>query len=257
MPGMSLYQKNLVFLESAFPAFAGLARQTTDTVTSPVLDGGGLAVDIDLGAGRLYNRPAREFAREQVASWHARPDRVVVNRPDPETLVDLATQSMCETLSRQAGETLLPVPPADETGLLVVIGVGLGEHIRELVNAVSPRHLVLIEPISEFALHSLHALDWASLVGDCKSRGTTVDLIVDPDPRTIQNALEGLIPVETRFVHRFGVANTLRWLRERRPGGRDPLPGLDDRALDSVWRDTLAREGTADTIYMTFEKPAN
>jgi len=67
----------------------------------------------------------------------------------------------------------------------------------------------------------------------------------------------GLIPVETRFVHRFGVANTLRWLRERRPGGRDPLPGLDDPALDSVWRDTLAREGTADTIYMTFEKPAN
>ena len=67
----------------------------------------------------------------------------------------------------------------------------------------------------------------------------------------------GLVPVETRFVHRFGVANTLRWLRERRPGGRDPLPGLDDRALDSVWRDTLAREGTADTIYMTFEKPAN
>lgn len=65
----------------------------------------------------------------------------------------------------------------------------------------------------------------------------------------------GLVPVETRYVHRFGVANTLRWLRERSPGGRDPLPGLDDPALDSVWRDTLAREGTADTIYMTFEKP--
>lgn len=65
----------------------------------------------------------------------------------------------------------------------------------------------------------------------------------------------GLVPAETRFVHRFGVANTLRWLRDRRPGGRDPLPGLDDPALDSVWRDTLAREGTADTLYMTFEKP--
>ena len=66
----------------------------------------------------------------------------------------------------------------------------------------------------------------------------------------------GLDPVETRYVHRFGVANTLRWLRDRVPGGRDPLPGLDDHALDSIWRDSLAREGTADTIYMTFEKPA-
>lgn len=65
----------------------------------------------------------------------------------------------------------------------------------------------------------------------------------------------GLVPTETRFVHRFGIANTLRWLRDRKPGGRNPLPGLDDAALDSVWHDTLAREGAADTIYMTFEKP--
>jgi len=190
---MSLYQKNLVFLESALPALAGLARRTTDTLTSPVLDGDGLAVDIDLGAGRLYNRPARDFAREQVASWCARPDRVVVNRPDPASLADEATQTLCEALSRQAGETLLPVPPADQTGLLVVIGVGLGEHIRELLTTVSPRHLVLVEPISEFALHSLHALDWASLVADCKSRGTTIDLIVESDPRAVQGDLEALV----------------------------------------------------------------
>lgn len=65
----------------------------------------------------------------------------------------------------------------------------------------------------------------------------------------------GLVPVETRWLHRFGIANTLRWLRDRTPGGQNPLPGLDDPALDSVWRDTLAREGTADTIFMTFEKP--
>lgn len=65
----------------------------------------------------------------------------------------------------------------------------------------------------------------------------------------------GLIPTQTRYVHRLGIANTLRWLRDCKPGGRNPLPGLDDAALDSVWRDTLAREGTADTIYMTFEKP--
>lgn len=67
----------------------------------------------------------------------------------------------------------------------------------------------------------------------------------------------GLVPVETRWVHRFGIANTLRWLRDRKPGGRDPLPGLDDPALESVWQATLEREGSADTIFMTFEKPAS
>lgn len=67
----------------------------------------------------------------------------------------------------------------------------------------------------------------------------------------------GLRPVETRWVHRFGIANTLRWLRDRTPGGRDPLPGLDDPALEAVWKSTLEREGTADTIFMTFEKPSS
>ena len=193
MTGMSPYQKNVVFLETALPALAALARETTDTLTSPVLDEDGLAVDIDLGSGRLYNQPAKAFAQEQVASWLARPDRVVVNRPEPGTLQDEATRTVCEHLSWQAGESLLPVPPADETGLLVVIGVGLGEHIHELLKAVSPRHLVLIEPISEFALHSLHALDWASLVTACKARGTTIDLIVESDPRLVQGALETLV----------------------------------------------------------------
>lgn len=190
---MSPYQKNLVFLETAFPALAGLARETTDTLTSPVLDGDGIAVDIDLGSGRPYNQPARAFAQQQVASWLERSNRVVVNRPEPGTLQDAATRAVCEDLSRQAGETLLPVPPAGESGLLVVIGVGLGQHVHELLTAVSPRHLVLVEPISEFALHSLHALDWMSLVSACKARGTTIDLIVESDPRLVQSALETLV----------------------------------------------------------------
>lgn len=103
MTGMSPYQKNVVFLETALPALAALARETTDTLTSPVLDEDGLAVDIDLGSGRLYNQPAKAFAQEQVASWLARPDRVVVNRPEPGTLQDEATRTVCEHLSWQGG----------------------------------------------------------------------------------------------------------------------------------------------------------
>ncbi len=193
---MSLYQKNLVFLETALPSLAALARQSTDTLTSPVLDGDKMAVDIDLGFGRLYNQHARAFAQQQVASWLERPNRIVVNKPESDSLVDEATQTLAVRLASQAGDGLLPVPPKDESGLLVVIGIGLGQHIGELVAAVSPRHLVLVEPISEFAVHSLHATDWVSLMADCNARGTTIDLILDPDPRAVQTELEALI---TRF----------------------------------------------------------
>lgn len=196
MSGPSLYQKNLLYLETALPALAQLARETRDTLTRPVYDAAGRAVDIDLGQGCLYNRPAAEFAAEQVSSWSRSPDRVVVNRPEPDSLEDAGTRALSTRLIAEAGDDLRAVPRADESGLLVVIGLGLGEHVRALIEKVSPRHVVLIEPIEEFAVHSLHALDWTSLVQDCQSRGTSIDLIINFDPRAVQSELEALI---TRF----------------------------------------------------------
>lgn len=94
---------------------------------------------------------------------------MVVNALDPDSLVDEATKMVSMKLSTEAGDTLLAVPPADRTGLLVVIGIGLGLHIPDLIRTVSPRHVVLVEPIEEFAVHSMQALDWVSLVQDCKA----------------------------------------------------------------------------------------
>lgn len=190
---MSLFQKNIVFLQTAVPALASLAGKTTDTLTKAVMDSSGIAVDIDLGGGRLYNRPAAEFAQEQVLSWLRQPNRVVVNRPEPESMKDEAGKTLFMRLSDEVGDDLLAFPPTDESGLLVVIGIGLGQHIRDLVKKVGPRHLVLIESISEFVVHSLHALDWASLIQDCQAQGTTVDVIVDSDPRVVKTELEELI----------------------------------------------------------------
>ena len=193
MTGPSLFQKNLLYLDTAMPAVAKLVRATTDTITRPVAEGDGPATDIDLGGGRLYNRPAAEFAREQVNSWLARPDRVVVNRPDPNGLVDICTKSLVANLAAEAGDTLLPVPPKSRAGLLVVIGLGLGCHVRELIEQVAPRHVIVVEPIEEFVAHSLHAIDWVDLVESARARGTTIDLIANFDPRAVQNELEALI----------------------------------------------------------------
>ncbi len=196
MTGSGLYQKNLVVLETALPAVARLARENTGTITQLVAEDGAAATDIDLGGGRLYNRPALEFAREQVASWLSMPDRVVVNRPDPDALKDFCTENLVRRLSDEFGDDLRTMPPKAETGLLAVIGLGLGHHVRELLDHVSPRHLVVVEPIEEFLLHSLHALDWAELVEVCRERGTTLDIIVNFDPRAVQTEMEALI---TRF----------------------------------------------------------
>ncbi|MBO6783599.1 MAG: motility associated factor glycosyltransferase family protein, partial [Alphaproteobacteria bacterium] len=199
MTGSSLYQKNLVALESALPGIARMARESAGTITTAVGEADGPATDIDLGGGRLYNRPAPDFAREQVASWLQRPDRVLVNRPTPESLKDICTRSLVERLSDVTGDSLSAVPPKSQSGLLVVVGLGLGHHVRELLEHLTPRHVVVIEPIEEFVLHSLRALDWAELVTTCRERGTSIDVIANFDPRAVQTELEALIG-------RFGAA---------------------------------------------------
>jgi hypothetical protein len=196
MTELSLFQKNLVFLDTAQPGVASLVRRSTDTLTQPVIDESGRAVDIDIGGGRLYNMDADEFARQQVAAWVAAPMRVVVNCPEPETLEDPSTKALSQALSDVSGFDLLTVPPAEHSGMLVVVGLGLGQHLPKLLDQLSPRHVVLIEPMEEFIVHSLHALDWRALSDQCMARGATLDVIVQLDARAAQKELEELM---TRF----------------------------------------------------------
>ncbi len=59
----------------------------------------------------------------------------------------------------------------------------------------------------------------------------------------------GFAVAERRHVHRYGIANALIWLRDRKPSGRTALPPLN-RAVDDAWRSWLEANGRADNLYM-------
>ena len=139
MTELSLFQKNLVFLDTALPGVASLARRSTDTITQPVFNDAGLAVDIDIGGARLYDADAGEFACMQVESWRNSPMSVVVNCPEPSALPDPSTKAMSTDLSACAGDSLLPVPPVEHAGMLVVVGLGLGLQVPQLLEGMSRR----------------------------------------------------------------------------------------------------------------------
>ncbi len=58
----------------------------------------------------------------------------------------------------------------------------------------------------------------------------------------------GLRVAGMRHIHRYGIANTLLWLRDRKPSGRAALLPLD-RTADDLWRTWLERSGRADNLY--------
>jgi 2-polyprenyl-3-methyl-5-hydroxy-6-metoxy-1,4-benzoquinol methylase len=63
----------------------------------------------------------------------------------------------------------------------------------------------------------------------------------------------GLEVSEMRHVHRYGMSNTLHWLRDGKPLGRVPMAPIDD-ALDKHWQAWLESNGRADNLYMSVRR---
>jgi 2-polyprenyl-3-methyl-5-hydroxy-6-metoxy-1,4-benzoquinol methylase len=51
------------------------------------------------------------------------------------------------------------------------------------------------------------------------------------------------------FVHRYGMANTLYWLRDKVPNGKEKMSGINGMA-DSLWKAYLENSKQSDNIYM-------
>ena len=64
-----------------------------------------------------------------------------------------------------------------------------------------------------------------------------------------------LTVLEMRHVHRYGIANALHWLKDKRPSGRTPFPPFDDQ-IDKLWRSWLEATGRSDNLYLIAERPA-
>lgn len=63
----------------------------------------------------------------------------------------------------------------------------------------------------------------------------------------------GLKVQEVRYVHRYGMANALLWLRDRKPSGRTGI-GTIDRFGDAMWRNWLESIGRADNLYVLLKR---
>ncbi len=69
----------------------------------------------------------------------------------------------------------------EEVSLLIVVGIGLGFHIKELVTTYSIQHLILIESDMDLFQASLHALDWSIVVNGFSEVDTRLSIIIESD----------------------------------------------------------------------------
>lgn len=60
--------------------------------------------------------------------------------------------------------------------------------------------------------------------------------------------------VKFKCSHRFGLSNTLAWLRDRKPAGQNPLPETTTPMLDRMWREHLDITKTGDSLVFLLRK---
>ena len=76
-----LYESNLACFKEHFPEMARVLAKPVPNLATLVMEDG-KAIDLELGSGRLYKMPAEEFARQQLDTYFANPERVVLNHPE-------------------------------------------------------------------------------------------------------------------------------------------------------------------------------
>jgi hypothetical protein len=183
MTKSDLYRKNVDFLSRTFPAYAQhLGAVSGDTVTPIFADG--IAIDIQVGTQRLYNGDARAVAAAQVEPFLAKPARVGYDAKSFST-DSLVSRDLFERLRNGMGEyglTVVPSAPVGRSGYMLIFGIGLGYHLRPLIEAVDVDHVIVIEVVGEFYDASCHAIDWPELQELCAARGAKLHVIVTPSP---------------------------------------------------------------------------
>ena len=91
--------------------------------------------------------------------------RFTATPPDRDRIDVHTFRFLDATLNRAAAEgiTFYDQPTTSDTFYLVIFGIGLGRHIRPLIEQTNGLNVILVEPDIEFLWHSLEVCDWIDL----------------------------------------------------------------------------------------------
>ena len=207
-----MFARNLTAFARAAPGLhERLARisKTQSTLIANPKSG----YDIEYGGTRLYGGNHRAVARRRVADFFKTPQektRIRLSPPDSSRLDAHANKRIYRLMKRASqdyGITFAEKRTTTDCFHLIVLGIGLAEHILPLVKRTNCRLLILAEPNIEFLYHSLHTFDWARFFAAYLTRGRAIHFVTDVTPQLISTTIRGLVrfsnapAVDGTYVH--------------------------------------------------------
>lgn len=123
------------------------------------------APDIVLNGNPFYSGKIHDFVAEQIENFHRYSRQVLLSPMSPSSFDEEGARFLDDVLVHcvNEGVEFLHKPREENSYNLIIFGVGLGLHIKQLVERTECFALIIIEPNFEFLYHSLDACDWAAI----------------------------------------------------------------------------------------------
>lgn len=193
----TLRQRNLETFQTHFPDIYARISAITQPQTL-IIEEGGIAVDIDLGCGRLYKTDGHTLALEQAEAFIATPRQVGYQLSNAISGDSPVSERLFHSIIASARKHQAQVesgPPVGRAGFLFVFGLGLGHHLPPLVDRLDVGWVVVAETINEFVLHSLSVIDWTAIVETCEAKGTKLSLVLAEMPQELCSQIHEMVVI--------------------------------------------------------------
>ena len=159
---------------------------------------------VDYGLGRvLYGFDPEDEVTQQVAAFKSHSSYVDFSanpaqlskssglRPEEEKQLGHNDELLLSALpAYQRQQNKKPFPQKVE--LLVVLGLGLGHHIKMLLASSEIKHLIIYEPELQYFSCSVMVTAWRDILQDAKQKGTAIYLQLQKDGRDLLNDVNEL-----------------------------------------------------------------
>ncbi len=161
------FRRNLRAWAKRFPK-AGAPLDAIKTTHSYLVTNEDGDFDIAFRGDKMFGGGSKKWAAERVKDFHLRGGtrRLVSSPMDTDNLDEVANETIYKILDnavREHGIDFATLPINEKCYHLVVLGVGLGDHIPIIAEKTNCQNLVLAEPNLEFLYLSMFTFDWVKL----------------------------------------------------------------------------------------------
>lgn len=205
-----LFRKNMRFFETAIPEIFAKYRLYQPSQVQIILDSNGNLnlANIQTKIEPIYPKDPEIFCKEQVKHYSRNPKFYQIGMY-PKYGIGMEQEANAKNSNElleylktvDQGLSLQPLPA--QIPFMMVLSVGIGHHIHDLLARCDVKNLCIIEPHEDIFYASLHTLDWQRLAEQFDRDGYTINLIVGKSPADCLKLINA-------YINQIGLHNAVR-----------------------------------------------